>query len=131
MEKLLSAQHIADHLGMHVKTLYKLLRDNQIALNFIRIHDRMIAFRPSDVESYLQDRVVIRTGDSPKRPRKQPQKKLNRLSRMFRIATNAEAQAFFAGLPKDADGNIIAATGIDKNGNLLDGDGDPIITGRT
>jgi excisionase family DNA binding protein len=57
MEKLMTAQQVADVVGMHVKTLYRLLRDNQIALTFVRKHGRMIAFRPSDVVRDSQPRM--------------------------------------------------------------------------
>jgi excisionase family DNA binding protein len=98
MEKLLTAQQVADHLGMHVKTLYKLLRENQIALNFIRVNGRTIAFRPADVQRYLDEREVIRTGNSPKKPRKQSRPKTNGSSkdRDFSFLTDPEARAFFA-----------------------------------
>ncbi|SRR5216684_1981298 len=94
MEKLLTSQQVADHLGMHIKTLYKLLRENRIALNFIRLHGRMIAFRPSDVELYLGSHEVIRDGSGPKKPRK----KAKSIKADYKILTDAEAQAFFKGI---------------------------------
>ena len=94
MEKLLTAQHVADHLGIHIKTLYKLLRENRIALNFIRLHGRMIAFRPSDVEMYLGSHEVIRDGSGPKKARK----KVKTIKADYKILTDAEAQAFFKGI---------------------------------
>lgn len=105
MEKLLKAEHVADHLGMHVKTLYKLLRENQIALNFIRVNGRTIAFLPADVEAYLNDRKVIRTGDSPRKPRKTSRPKTYGTRTDF--LSDAEARAFFAGIKTDEDGNYI------------------------
>ena len=94
MDKLLSAKHVADHLVIHIKTLYKLLRENRIALNFIRLHGRMIAFRPSDVEIYLGSHEVIRDGSGPKKPRK----KVRSIKADYKILTDAEAQAFFKGI---------------------------------
>ena len=99
MEKLLSAQQVADHLGMHVKTLYRLLRDNQIALTFVRLHGRMIAFRPSDVEMYLGSREVVRNGAGIKKKTK-PRKPYPG------FLSDEEAQTFFAGCERDEDGNI-------------------------
>jgi len=96
MEKLLSAQQVADYLGMHPKTLYKLLRENRIALNFIRLHGRMIAFRPKDVELYLGTHEVTRTGDGPKKKKETAVAKLRRKFKGCEIMTNEEAQAFFA-----------------------------------
>ena len=61
-DKLLSAQQVADYLGIHVKTLYKLLRENKIALNYVRVHGRMIAFRPAAVELYVSTHEVARDG---------------------------------------------------------------------
>jgi|SRR6266404_5442107 len=94
MEKLLSAKHVSDHLGMHIKTFYKLLRENRIPLNFIRLHGRMIAFRPSDVEMYLGSHEVVRDGSGPKKPRK----KTKSIKADYKILTDAEAQAFFKGI---------------------------------
>lgn len=111
MEKLLSAQHVADHLGMHIKTLYKLLRENRIALNFVRVHNRMIAFRPSEVERYLSDHEVIRTGDGRKKPRKPSKPKTNGSAEKleFRYFTDKEAQDFFAGVARDKDGTLLCS----------------------
>ena len=102
MEKLLSASQVADGLGMHIKTLYRLLRENKIALTFIRKHGRMIAFRPSDVEKYLTTHEVTSNGaglrkEKPRKPRK--------LYAGF--LSDDEAQAFFQGCEQDAEGNYI------------------------
>jgi excisionase family DNA binding protein len=102
MEKLLSARQVADHLGMHVKTLYRLLRNNEIALTFVRKHGRLIAFRPSDVERYLGSHEVVPNGAGlrKKKPRKPQKPRAGFLS-------NEEAQAFFQGLERDDDGNYV------------------------
>lgn len=98
MEKLLSAQQVADHLGMHPKTLYKLLRENRIALNFVRLHGRMIAFRPRDVELYLGAHEVIRTGGGTKNTHRKEttDQKMRRRLKDYKILTNEEAQVFFS-----------------------------------
>ena len=101
MEKLLTAGQVAEHLGMHVKTLYRLVRDNQIALPFIRKHGRMIGFRPSDVVMYLDLNQVNRDGTSPSKPRKPRKPSAGFLS-------DEEAQAFFANVGRDDEGNIMA-----------------------
>ena len=62
MDKLLSARQVAEHLGMHPKTLYKALREDRLALQFIRLKGRSIAFRPRDVEAFLSEREVNRSG---------------------------------------------------------------------
>ena len=99
MEKLLTASQVADHLGMHVKTLYRLVRDNQIALPFIRKHGRMIGFRPSDVLTYIDLHQVDRDGTSPmvRKPRKP----------RAGFLSDKEAQVFFANVRRDEDGNIV------------------------
>jgi excisionase family DNA binding protein len=91
MEKLLSASQVADHLGMHVKTLYKLVRNNEIALSFVQIHGRTIAFKPSEVEKYVSLREIRRDGSGLKKIRNKPAK------RTFgaRLMTDEEAQEFF------------------------------------
>jgi excisionase family DNA binding protein len=91
MEKLLTAGQVADHLGIHVKTLYRLLRDNQIALTFIRKHGRMIGFRPSDVGRYIDLHQVDRDGTAPK-VRKPHKPRAGFLS-------DEEARLFFQGMP--------------------------------
>jgi excisionase family DNA binding protein len=91
MEKLLSAAQVADHLGMHVKTLYKLVRNNEIGLSFVQIHGRTIAFKPSEIEKYVSMREVRRDGSALKKIRNKPVK------RTFgsRLMTDKEAQEFF------------------------------------
>jgi excisionase family DNA binding protein len=95
VDKLLSSQQVADHLGMHVKTLYKLLRENKLALNFIRVHGRTIAFRPSDVELFLGSHEVIRDGSSLKNKKRKatPSRQIT-----AHIMTDEEAQDFFRGV---------------------------------
>jgi len=112
MEKLLSAKHVADFLGMHPKTLYKAIRENRIALNFVRPYGRTIAFRPKDVEIFLSLREVNRTGDGIRKRRKQTVaehtiQSIKRTHKIREIMTDEEAQTFFDGLPQDEDGNII------------------------
>jgi predicted DNA-binding transcriptional regulator AlpA len=94
MEKLLTAIQVADHLGMHPKTLYKLLRENRISLNFIRLTGKMIAFRPKDVETYLSLHEVIRTGDGPKKKNKA----ITKPKFKYQIMTDIQAQEFFDGI---------------------------------
>jgi excisionase family DNA binding protein len=100
MEKLLSAQQVADHLGMHPKTLYKALREDRIALKFIRVKGRSIAFRPRDVDAFLSAQEVNRTGGGMRKRRK-----LTFIEQMKRkypnfkvIMTKEEAQEFFRGV---------------------------------
>jgi len=95
MEKLLTAGQVADHLGMHVKTLYRLLRDNEIALTFVRKHGRMIGFRPSAVERYLGSHEVVRDGAGSGKPRKP--RPLRKPAAGF--MSDEEAGLFFRGMP--------------------------------
>ncbi len=118
MEKLLSAQQVAEHLGMHPKTLYKLLRENKIALNFIRLHGRMIAFRPKDVELYLGAHEVIRTGDGPKKGKESAAAKLRRKFKGYEIMTNEQAQAFFANVKVIGPASAHDAARDDEEGRL-------------
>jgi|ERR1700733_3091874 excisionase family DNA binding protein len=67
MEKRLSVAQVADHLGIHPKTLYRLLRENKIALNFEQMHGRAIAFKPSEVERFLSLREIRRDGSGAKK----------------------------------------------------------------
>lgn len=107
-DKLLSAQQVADYLGMHVKTLYKLLRENKIALSYVRVHGRMIAFRPTAVELYVSTHEVVRTGSGTEKPRRRKPKFVPRI-----IMSDEEAQAFFEGVERLPDGTL--ACGPDSN----------------
>jgi excisionase family DNA binding protein len=100
LDKLLSAQQVAEFLGIHPKTLYKALRENRIALNFVRLQGRTIAFRPKDVEAYVESREVNRTGDGIRKRRKmtfieQMKRKYPGLRTMM---TQEEAVDFFKGV---------------------------------
>ena len=118
MEKLLSARHVADHLGMHVKTLYKMLRENRIPLTFVRLTGNKMAFRPAAVEIFLATREVIRDGSGTvrkKKPRKYGLPKnpmLRKAMANTRIMTDAEAQQFFDGV-RDENGNILSNPDLD------------------
>ena len=107
MEKLLSAQQVANLLGMHPKTLYKRLRENRIALNFVRLSDRSIAFRPKDVETYLSTHEVVRVGGGKAKKRKEstgPKPKFK-----SRMLTDEEVQELFDVVRRD-DGDIKSVT---------------------
>jgi predicted DNA-binding transcriptional regulator AlpA len=109
MEKRLSAVQVADHLGMHPKTLYRLLRENKIALNFERIHGRAIAFKPSEVERFLSLREIRRDGSGAKKkaanslkrsPKETSTKTANEVVGYTAAVylTDEEAKKFFKGL---------------------------------
>jgi hypothetical protein len=102
MEKLLTTKQVADRLNMHPKSLYRGLRDNTIALNYIQTSPRRFGFRPADVQRYLDDREVIRTGDSPKKPRNQSRPKTNDSGkdRKFSYFKDAEAQLLWSEVRK-------------------------------
>jgi hypothetical protein len=101
-EKLLTTKQVADRLNMHPKTLYRSLRENTIALNYIQLSPRRFGFRPADVQRYLDEREVIRTGDSPKKPRKQfrPKHTDSGKNRKFSFFKDAEAQLLWADVRK-------------------------------
>src|ERR1700691_5330568 len=105
MEKLLTTKQVAEQLNMHPKTLYRSLRENTIALNYIQTSPRRFGFRPSDVARYLDEREVIRTGDSPRKSRKVKPKEYR--AKDFRYFTDEEAQIFFANARHDDEGNIL------------------------
>ncbi|MGB2665599.1 MAG: helix-turn-helix domain-containing protein [Candidatus Acidiferrum sp.] len=100
MEKLLSAQQVAEHLGMHPKTLYKALREDRIALKFIRVKGRSIAFRPRDVEAFLSAREVKRTGGGIRKRRKLTfiEQMKRKYPNLKMIMTKEEADEFFQGV---------------------------------
>ena len=102
MEKLLTTKQVADRLNMHPKTLYRALRENTIELNYIQTSPRRFGFRPVDVQRYLDEREVIRTGDSPKRPRKQSRPKINGSGKdqKFSFFKDSEAQTLWAEVRK-------------------------------
>ncbi len=118
MEKLLTAAQVADYLGMHPKTLYKLLRENRIALNFIRLPGRMIGFRPKDVETYLDTHEVVRTGDGLKRKKESMAAKWRRKIKNYEIMTNEQAQDFFANVRTIGPKSVHEVAGKDEEGRV-------------
>lgn len=90
-EKLLSAHQVAGFLGMHVKTLYRLIRDNRIALNFVRLPGRSIAFRPSALQTYIETHEVSRNGAGKRNKPKRTAKPA--IIKEFEIMSAAEAAA--------------------------------------
>jgi predicted DNA-binding transcriptional regulator AlpA len=103
MEKLLSAQQVASLLGMHPKTLYKRLRENRIALNFVRLSDRSIAFRPKDVETYLSTHEVVRVGGGKAKKKKEPAEASSRRKFRSRMLTAEEAHELFEEIHEDGE----------------------------
>ena len=99
LEKLLKAKQVADYLEMHPKTLYKKLRENTIALNFIKLPGRGIAFRPQDVEQYLELHAMQRDGSGVSKPK----------PKRFRFMTDAEARLFFSGVERDENGALLCS----------------------
>ena len=101
MEKLLSTQQVADILGLHIKTLQKRLRNNDIALHFVRLSPRKIGFKPSVLETYIDTHEIRLDGRGLKKTTKQK----TRIPAPY--MTNAEAQAFFEGIARDEDGVLV------------------------
>jgi len=118
IEKLLSARQVADYLGMHPKTLYKALREDRLALQFIRVKGRSIAFRPRDVEAFLSAREVNRSGGGVRKRRKltftEQMRRKHPNVRM--IMTDEEAQEFLRRIqvPKTEEGWRQLAADMDK-----------------
>jgi len=126
MEKLLSAKHVSEYLGMHIKTLYKMLRENRIPLTFVRLTGNRIAFRPAEVERFLAAREVNRDGSG--QVRKKIRKygyptdpKLRGLMLTAKLATDEEARQFFANARRDKEGRIIG-TDPDHDRDPFDGE---------
>jgi hypothetical protein len=101
--KLLTAQQVADALGLHIKTLQKRLRENSIALTFVQVSTRKIGFRPAEVERYISTHEVVRDGTGLKK----------RARRKIKIPppfmTDEQAQAFFEGVMRGPDGTLLAS----------------------
>jgi hypothetical protein len=102
MEKLLTTQQVADVLGMHIKTLQKRLRDNDIALSFVQLSPRKIGFRPGVIETYISTHEIARDGSGL---RKRAKRKIKMPAPFM---TDAEAQAFFEGIERDSDGVFLS-----------------------
>jgi excisionase family DNA binding protein len=114
MEKLLSASQVAEELGMHPKTLYKLLRENKIGLNFIRV-GKQLMFRPIEIEQHLSRHEVIRDGSGRKKKPARPMtgKKMPNQTIVFdglvaKAMTDKEAQEFFKNCRRTTDGAVIS-----------------------
>jgi hypothetical protein len=105
---LLTTKQAAERIGWHVKTLYKALRENTISLNYIQTSPRRFGFRPADVQRYLDDREVVRTGDSPRKPRREKtNRSVTKKGTMYRWLSDVEAQQFFQNVQRDDDGSLI------------------------
>jgi hypothetical protein len=87
------------------------VRENRIALPFIQKHGRMIAFRPSDVQRYLDLHEVTRDGTN-KTKKKRNTKAHNKANGFL---SDQETQAFFERCEKDEDGNIIDIGCLDED----------------
>jgi hypothetical protein len=102
MEKLLTTQQVADIIGLHIKTLQKRLRDNNIALTFVQVSPRKIGFKPTEVERYIDTHEIRRDGSGlrirAKRKMKMPAP----------FMTDEEAQKFFEGVARDSDGALLS-----------------------
>jgi excisionase family DNA binding protein len=107
MEKLLNASETAAILGVHIKTLYKMLRQNKVEMTFIRVGSGVIRFRPSEVERYLSACEVIRTGSG--KTNNAARRKTEMIAEL--LTGDEEIRAFFAGVEKDEDGNLMCSLG--------------------
>jgi excisionase family DNA binding protein len=61
-EQLLTVSQVAEWLGRHPKTIYKLTETNQ--LPFVRLGTKSIRFRPTDIERYIAGSTVPARGSS-------------------------------------------------------------------
>jgi predicted DNA-binding transcriptional regulator AlpA len=100
MDKLLTTQQVADALGLHIKTLQKRLRENEIALSFVQLSPRKVGFKPSEVARYIDLHEIRRDG----RGLKKRAKRTTKVRFPVEFMTDAEAQAFFEGVMRDPDG---------------------------
>lgn len=102
MEKLLTDRQVADHLGMNVRTLRRKIQANTVALNYIP-QGRQMLFRPDAVERYVKSLEIIRDGSG-----KTTKAKNSKKPKPYPIMTDEEAQAFFEGVARDADGTLLS-----------------------
>lgn len=108
MERLFTAQQVSILLNLHVQTLYKKLRDNEIKLPYVQVTQRTIGFRPDDVEAYVRSRVVELNGNGRRKNVKTPSGKRIRRGK-YRFMTDEETQAFFANVERDQDGVMLCS----------------------
>jgi excisionase family DNA binding protein len=102
MEKLLTDRQVADHLGMNVRTLRRKIQANTVALNYIP-QGRQMLFKPDAVERYVKSLEIVRDG-SGKTTKVRNSKKL----KVRAIMTDEEAQAFFEGIARNSDGDLLS-----------------------
>jgi hypothetical protein len=67
------------------------VRNNEVALSFVQIHGRTLAFKPSEIEKYVSTREIRRDGSGLRKIRNKPAKLPSRATLM----TDEEAQEFF------------------------------------
>ena len=102
MEKLLTTQQVADVLRMHIKTLQKRLRDNNIALSFVQLSPRKIGFKPAEVLRYIDVHEIRRDGSGLKKRAKR------KIKMPAPFMTDEEAQKLFEDVARDSDGVLLS-----------------------
>jgi excisionase family DNA binding protein len=105
---LLTAEQVINHLGISLRTLYRLVNSKKLtAYKF----DGMLRFNPADITIFLSKRALRAGTPAPfeeltiKLPMLNPSE--------FRVMTDAEAQQFFDGVPRDENGNILSNPDFD------------------
>jgi hypothetical protein len=101
MEKLLTTRQVADAMGLHIKTLQKRLRENNIALAYVQVSPRKIGFKPSELEKYFATHEIARDGSGVAKKAKR------KVVPAARFMTDEEAQVFFAGVARNSDGDLL------------------------
>jgi excisionase family DNA binding protein len=67
---LLSPQEVAEELGMHVRTLYKRIRENTISLNPTQTSTARYGFTREEVDKYKSTHTLIRDGSGKPKKKK-------------------------------------------------------------
>jgi excisionase family DNA binding protein len=107
MEKLVTDNQFAAYLGMDVRTLRRKIQQNKIAIRFIPSLGRSLRFRPEEIERYIKSLEIIRDGSG--RVTKPSTTKTRKNSKPRAIMTDEEAQEFFKGVKRDADGVLMCS----------------------
>ena len=106
---LLTAEQVTTHLGISLRTLYRLVNSNKLTTYKL---DGALRFNPADIRLFLSRRA-LRAG-TPAPFEELPIGSLPTLDMTkFRIMTDAEAQQFFDGVPRDENGNILSNLDLD------------------
>src|ERR1700681_163021 len=107
---MLTAGQVTTHLGIGMRTLYRLTDSRKMTCCKL---DGLLRFNPADVKRFVEKRAMRGSGFAPAPFETLPEPETLDTSK-YRSMTDEEAQAFFAGVERDEDGNLMCSLDDDS-----------------